>query len=66
MAVLQLVQEGQVTLSDTVGTHLDGLHGPGGGAGIAMAAQIVEAVTGTTFRDHVHEHVFGYGRGDGG
>ncbi|KPM53715.1 beta-lactamase [Frankia sp. R43] len=29
------------------------------GAGIAMAAQIVEAVTGTTYWDYVHEHVFG-------
>jgi CubicO group peptidase (beta-lactamase class C family) len=29
------------------------------GAAIAIAAQIVEAVTGTTYWDYVHEHVFG-------
>jgi CubicO group peptidase (beta-lactamase class C family) len=115
-----LVQQGQVTLSDTVGTHLNGLatdiaeqvnihhlltgtswidvpdpgvhrifnsreevheyrqewarqatlegvpgvapngHTDGGGGGGAMAAQIVEAVTGTTFWwDYMNEHVFG-------
>ena len=34
-------------------------HLAGGGAGIAMAAQIVEAVTGLTYWDYVHRHVFG-------
>ncbi|MFI6635564.1 serine hydrolase domain-containing protein [Nonomuraea fuscirosea] len=33
-------------------------HTAGGGAANAIAAQIVEAVTGTTFWDHMHEHVF--------
>lgn len=119
VAVLQLVQQGKLALSDTVGAHLDGIapeiagqvtihhlltstsgidapmpdwqrvfhskdevyayyqqwtrqatltgvpgsgsngHRPGGGAGLAMAAQIVETLTGTTFWDYVHEHVFG-------
>jgi CubicO group peptidase (beta-lactamase class C family) len=119
VAILQLVQQGEVTLSDTVGTHLTGFatdiaeqvtihhlltttsgldapmpdwqrvfhsteevheyheqwtrqaelvgvpgagsndHLPGGGVGLAMAAQIVEAVSGMTFWDYVHEHVFG-------
>jgi CubicO group peptidase (beta-lactamase class C family) len=119
VAVLQLVQQGRVTLSDTVGTHLEGFateiaeqvtihhlltstsgldapmpdwqrvfhsreevheyhqqwtrqaelvgvpgagsngHLPGGGVGLAIAGQIVEAVTGMTFWDYVHEHVFG-------
>jgi CubicO group peptidase (beta-lactamase class C family) len=119
VAVLQLVQQGRVSLSDTVGAHLTGIatdiaeqvnihhlltstsgldapmpdwqrifhsrdevhehyqqwvrqatlvaapgsgdngHRPGGGVGTAMAAQIVEAVTGMTFWDYVHEHVFG-------
>ncbi len=119
VAVLQLVQQGRVTLSDTVGTHLEGFateiaeqvtihhlltstsgldapmpdwqrvfhsreevheyheqrtrqaelvgvpgagsngHTAGGGAGLAIAAQIVEAVSGATFWDYVHEHVFG-------
>ncbi|PZW03356.1 CubicO group peptidase, beta-lactamase class C family [Micromonospora phaseoli] len=119
VAILQLVQQGKVSLSDTVGTHLEGLatdiaeqvtihhlltgtsgmdapmpdwqrvyhsreevhesgeqwarratlvgvpgsgsngHLPGGGVGLAMAAQIVEAVSGMTFWDYVHEHVFG-------
>lgn len=118
VAVLQLVQQGRVTLSDTVGEHLTGFpeeiaekvtihhlltstsgldapmpdwqrvfhsrdevheyneqwarqatlvgvpgagsngHRPGGGVGLAMAAQIVEAVSGMTFWDYVHEHVF--------
>ncbi|WP_199443798.1 serine hydrolase domain-containing protein [Umezawaea beigongshangensis] len=40
------------------GDSSSGGHGPGGGVGLAIAAQIVEAVTGTTFWDHVHEHVF--------
>jgi CubicO group peptidase (beta-lactamase class C family) len=119
VAVLQLVQQGRLTLSDTMGTHLDGLapdiaekvnihhlltstsgldapepdwqrifnsreevhefneqwarqatlvgvpgasgnyHTPGGGVGLAMAAQIVESVSGMTFWDYLHEHVFG-------
>lgn len=119
VAVLQLVQQGRVTLSDPVGRHLTGLdqdiaeqvtihhlltstsgldapmpdwqrvfhsreevhehqeqwirqatlvgvpgtgsngHLPGGGVGLAMAAQIVEAVSGMTFWDYVHQHVFG-------
>lgn len=119
VAVLQLVQQGGLTLADTVGAHLEGFaseiseqvtihhlltttsglsapepdwqriftsreevhefyqrwtrqaelvaapgsgsqgHTAGAGAGLAIAAQIVEAVTGTTYWDHVHEHVFG-------
>jgi CubicO group peptidase (beta-lactamase class C family) len=119
VAVLQLLQQGRLTLSDTVGTHLHGIaddiaeqvnihhlltgtsgidapipdvrrvfnsreevhehnhqwarqaelvaapgstsngHTAGGGAATAIAAQIVEAVTGTTFWDHMHDHVFG-------
>lgn len=119
VAILQLVQQGRVTLSDTVGTHLTGFaseiaervtvhhlltntsgldapmpdwqrvfhsrdevhayheqwarqatlvgvpgagsngHLPGGGVGLAMAAQIVEAVSGMTFWDYVHAHIFG-------
>jgi CubicO group peptidase (beta-lactamase class C family) len=119
VAILQLVQQGELGLSDTVGTHLTGIatdiaeqvnihhlltstsgmdapmpdwqrifnsreevheynqqwtrqatlvavpgtsdngHRPGAGVGLAMAAQIVEAVTGMTFWDYVHEHVFG-------
>jgi CubicO group peptidase (beta-lactamase class C family) len=39
------------------GTESNG-HRPGGGVGLAMAAQIVEAVSGMTFWDYVHEHVF--------
>ncbi|GAA3919258.1 serine hydrolase domain-containing protein [Actinoplanes auranticolor] len=118
VAVLQLVQQGGVTLSDTVGRYLKDLsseiagkvtihhlltstsgldapmpdwqrvfhsraevheyhkqwvreatlvgvpgaesngHRPGGGVGLAMAAQIVEAVSGMTFWDYVHKHVF--------
>ncbi|MBY8847516.1 beta-lactamase family protein [Saccharothrix sp. MB29] len=120
VAVLQLVQQGRVALSDTVGTHLTGFaeevaeqvtihhlltgtsgldapmpdwnrvfhsreevrehqrqwarqaepvavpgsndtdngQRPGAGAGLAIAAQVVEAVSGTTFWDYVHEHVF--------
>jgi CubicO group peptidase (beta-lactamase class C family) len=34
-------------------------HSDGAGAGLNIAAQIVEAVTGTTFWDYVREHVFG-------
>jgi CubicO group peptidase (beta-lactamase class C family) len=37
----------------------DNGHRPGGGSGLALAAQIVEAVSGMTFWDYVHEHVFG-------
>jgi CubicO group peptidase (beta-lactamase class C family) len=119
VAVLQLVQQGRVRLSDTVGAHLEGFakeiaervtihhlltstsglsapdpdlrrvfhgreevhefhrqwtrqatlvavpgsdsqaHTSGGGAGLSIVAQIVEAVTGTTYWDYVHEHVFG-------
>jgi CubicO group peptidase (beta-lactamase class C family) len=119
VAVLQLVQQGKVALSDTVGKHLTGFateiadqvtihhmltslsgldapmpdwhrvfnsreevheyyqqwtrqaelvavpgssgnaHQPGAGAGLAIAAQIVEAVSGMTFWDYVHQHVFG-------
>ncbi|HEY0697975.1 MAG TPA: serine hydrolase domain-containing protein [Micromonospora sp.] len=119
VAVLQLVQQGKVSLSDKVGAHLTGFatdiaeqvtihhlltvtagldapmpdrqrifhsreevhtyheqwtrqatlvvppgsgdqaHLAGGGAGLAIAAQIVEAVTGMTFWDYTHEHVFG-------
>jgi CubicO group peptidase (beta-lactamase class C family) len=115
VAILQLVQEGKVNLSDTVGTHLTGfakdiaeqvnihqlLSGTSGlsspdvdvqrifrsreevreyyeqwarraklvaapgtptdheGAEIAIPAQIVEAVAGTTYWDYVQENVFG-------
>jgi CubicO group peptidase (beta-lactamase class C family) len=119
VAVLQLVQQGRLALSDTVGTYLPGLtaeiadkvtvhhllvgtsgldapmpdwqrifhsreevheyhaqwvrqatsvavpgagsngHLPGAGVGLAMAAQIVETVSGMTFWDYVHTHVFG-------
>jgi CubicO group peptidase (beta-lactamase class C family) len=119
VAVLQLMQQGRVALSDTVGTFLTRLpaeiaekvnihhlltatsgmdapmpdwqrvfhsreevreynewwarqatlvgvpgagsngHLPGSGVGLAMAAQIVEAVSGMTFWDYVHQHVFG-------
>ena len=115
VAVLQLVQQGRVTLSDRVGTHLTGFareiaeqvtihrlltstsgldapmpdwqrvfhsreevhefyqqwtrqaelvgvpgagsngHAAGGGAGLAIAGQILEAVTGMTYWDYVHE-----------
>ncbi|MEU5884739.1 serine hydrolase domain-containing protein [Spirillospora sp. NPDC047279] len=33
-------------------------HSNGAGAGLAIAAQIVEAVTGTKYWDYVHEHIF--------
>jgi CubicO group peptidase (beta-lactamase class C family) len=119
VAVLQLVQQGRLTLADSMGTYLDGLapdiaeqvnlhhaftgtsgidapmpdwqhifhsreevheyneqwtrqatlvaapgstdngHSPGSGAAVVMAAQIVEAVSGMTFWDYMHEHVFG-------
>lgn len=115
VAILQLAQWGEVKLSDTVGTYLEGfakeiaeqvrihhmltgttgltapeldlqrifhsreevhefyhqytrqatLKGvPGAAAdrtsvGLDIAAQILEAVTGTTYWDYVHEHVFG-------
>ncbi|MFB4307502.1 serine hydrolase domain-containing protein [Actinomadura sp. GTD37] len=36
----------------------DQAHTNGAGAGLAIAAQIVEAVTGTTYWDYVHEHIF--------
>ncbi|WP_420119647.1 serine hydrolase domain-containing protein [Micromonospora sp.] len=48
----------QATLTGVPGTGSNG-HLPGGGVGLAMAAQVVEAVSGTTFWDYVHEHVFG-------
>jgi CubicO group peptidase (beta-lactamase class C family) len=47
----------QATLVGVPGAGSNG-HTPGGGVGLAMAAQIVEAVSGTTFWDYVHEHVF--------
>ncbi|MEN3615421.1 serine hydrolase domain-containing protein [Plantactinospora sp. ZYX-F-223] len=118
VAILQLLQQGRLTLSDPVGKHLTGFatdiaeqvtihhlltsttgldapmpdwqrifhsreevhehyqrwtrqatlvgvpgagsngHRPGAGVGLAMAAQIVEALSGMTFWDYVHEHVF--------
>ena len=36
----------------------DNSHRPGGGSALAIAAQIVEAVSGRTFWDYVHHHVF--------
>ncbi|MGX7826400.1 serine hydrolase domain-containing protein [Actinokineospora sp. 24-640] len=119
VAILQLVQQGRVALSDTVGKHLTGFareiaeqvtihhlltgtsgldapmpdwhrvfhsreevreyhqqwarqaelvavpgsndngHRPGGGAALSIAAQVVEAMSGMTFWDYVHRHVFG-------
>jgi CubicO group peptidase (beta-lactamase class C family) len=115
VAILQLAQQGRLSLSDTVGTHLtgyaediaekvtihhllsgtSGLNTPGEdlqrifqsreevheyyeqwarqakavaapgtptgheGADIAIPAQIVEAVTGTTYWDYVQENIFG-------
>jgi CubicO group peptidase (beta-lactamase class C family) len=118
VAILQLVQQGKVNLSDPVGNHLTGFaediaeqvtihhlltstaglndsevdvqrifrsreevrrfyehwtrqaklvvppgagnqgHTDGAGAGYAIAAQIVEAVTGTTYWDYVQENIF--------
>ena len=118
VAILQLVQRGKVSLSDPVGSHLEGVateiaeqvtihhrltstsgidapmpdwqrvyhsrqevhevgeqwvrqarlmgvpgsganaHLPGGGVGLAMAAQIVEVVSGMTYWDYTHEHIF--------
>jgi CubicO group peptidase (beta-lactamase class C family) len=48
----------QATLVAAPGSGNQG-HTPGGGAGLAITAQIVEAVTGMTYWDYVHEHVFG-------
>ena len=48
----------QATLVGVPGAGSDA-HRPGGGAGLAMAAQIVEAVSGLTFWDYVHRHVLG-------
>jgi CubicO group peptidase (beta-lactamase class C family) len=48
----------QATLVGVPGSGSNG-HLPGGGVGLAIAAQIVEAVSGMTFWDYVHEHVFG-------
>ncbi|WP_433717833.1 serine hydrolase domain-containing protein [Actinoplanes sp. CA-051413] len=47
----------QATLVEVPGAASNG-HRPGGGVGLAMAAQIVEAVSGMTFWDYVHRHVF--------
>jgi CubicO group peptidase (beta-lactamase class C family) len=47
----------QATLVGVPGAASNG-HQPGGGVGLAMAAQIVEAVSGMTFWDYVHRHVF--------
>jgi CubicO group peptidase (beta-lactamase class C family) len=48
----------QATLGAVPGSP-DTSHSSGSGAGGAMAAQIVEALTGMTFWDYVHDHVFG-------
>ncbi|WP_213011202.1 serine hydrolase domain-containing protein [Paractinoplanes toevensis] len=48
----------QATLVGVPGAGSNG-HLPGAGVGLAMAAQIVETVSGMTFWDYVHEHVFG-------
>ena len=47
----------QATLVGVPGAGSNG-HLPGSGVGLAMAAQIVETVSGMTFWDYVHEHVF--------
>ncbi|MEU8241195.1 serine hydrolase domain-containing protein [Actinoplanes missouriensis] len=47
----------QATLVGIPGAGSNG-HLPGGGAGLAIAARIVETVSGGTFWDYVHEHVF--------
>jgi len=47
----------EATLVDVPGAGSNG-HRPGSGAGLSLAAQIVEAVSGLTFWDYVHEHVF--------
>ncbi|MEU8609556.1 serine hydrolase domain-containing protein [Actinoplanes sp. NPDC048791] len=47
----------QATLVGVPGAASNG-HRPGGGVGLAMAAQIVEAVSGMTFWDYVHRQVF--------
>ncbi|TDV56469.1 serine hydrolase domain-containing protein [Actinophytocola oryzae] len=48
----------QATLAVPPGSGNQG-HTSGAGAGLAIAAQIVEAVSGTTFWDYAHQHVFG-------
>ena len=48
----------QATLVGVPGAGSNG-HLPGGGVGLAMAALIVEAVSGMTFWDYVHAHIFG-------
>lgn len=52
----QLVR--QATLVGVPGA-IDDVQRPGGGVAGDMAAQIVEVVSGMTFWDYVHEHVFG-------
>jgi CubicO group peptidase (beta-lactamase class C family) len=47
----------EATLVGVPGAASNG-HRPGAGVGLAMAAQIVEAVSGMTFWDYVHRHVF--------
>ncbi|GAA0461118.1 serine hydrolase [Paractinoplanes deccanensis] len=47
----------QATLVGVPGAQSNG-HSPGGGVGLAIAAQIVEALSGLTFWDYVHERVF--------
>jgi len=47
----------QATLVGVPGAGSDG-HLPGGGVGLTIAAQIVEKVSGMTFWDYVHKHVF--------
>ena len=47
----------QATLVGVPGAGSNG-HLPGGGVGLSMAAQVVEAVSGMTFWDYLHEHVF--------
>ncbi|WP_231921313.1 serine hydrolase domain-containing protein [Micromonospora auratinigra] len=47
----------QATLVGVPGAGSNG-HLPGAGVGLAMAAQIVEVISGTTFWDYVHENVF--------
>ena len=47
----------QATLVGVPGAGSNG-HLPGGGVGLTIAAQIVEKVSGMTFWDYVHKHVF--------
>ncbi|WP_431935438.1 serine hydrolase domain-containing protein [Micromonospora sp. RP3T] len=47
----------QATPAGVPGSASNG-HLPGAGVGLAMAARIVEVVSGLTFWDYVHEHVF--------